>query len=139
MKAPGRELHPLDVLIDLLGGADFDHEILDPEAAAKLILARLSDAGFSVVSAENRDVMLTTPNPDAALFAAIEQTRALWRAEELLPDFASAGAELRRQAYDLEWAIAAMVPATVSGYTAKRDAIRQFEFALDHEDSIEIL
>jgi len=45
----GRELDPLDVLIDLLGGADFDHEILDPEAAARLILDRLRDAGFEIV------------------------------------------------------------------------------------------
>ena len=33
-----RDLDPLDVLADLLGGADFDHEILDPEAAARLII-----------------------------------------------------------------------------------------------------
>jgi hypothetical protein len=45
----GRDLHPLDVLIDLLGGADFDHEILDPEAAARIILERLRDAGFEVL------------------------------------------------------------------------------------------
>jgi hypothetical protein len=44
-----RELHPLDVLIDLLGGADFDHEILDPEASAKIIIERLLDAGFKIV------------------------------------------------------------------------------------------
>jgi hypothetical protein len=49
MARSGRELHPLDVLIDLLGGADFDHEILDPQAAAKLILDRLRDAGFEIV------------------------------------------------------------------------------------------
>jgi hypothetical protein len=47
----GRELHPLDVLIDLLGGAEFDHEILDPAAAARIILDRLRDAGFKVVPA----------------------------------------------------------------------------------------
>ena len=46
-----RELTPLDVLVDLLGGADFDHEILDPEAAAKIILQRLEDAGFEVIPA----------------------------------------------------------------------------------------
>ncbi len=43
------ELTPLDVLIDLLGGADFDHEILDPEAAARIILRCLRDAGFELV------------------------------------------------------------------------------------------
>jgi hypothetical protein len=53
--APGRELHPLDVLIDLLGGADFDHEILDPEGAAKLIVERLNDAGFAIVPANPQD------------------------------------------------------------------------------------
>lgn len=44
-----RELHPLDVLIDLLGGAEFDHEILDPAAAARIIIERLEDAGFTIV------------------------------------------------------------------------------------------
>ncbi len=43
------ELTPKDVLVDLLGGADFDHEILDPEGAAKIILQRLIDAGFEIV------------------------------------------------------------------------------------------
>jgi hypothetical protein len=47
--SPGRELDPRDVLVDLLGGADFDHEILDPESAADLILQRLADSGFAIV------------------------------------------------------------------------------------------
>ncbi len=47
--SPARALDPRDVLVDLLGGADFDHEILDPEAAADLILERLADAGFCVI------------------------------------------------------------------------------------------
>jgi hypothetical protein len=51
MKAPGRELTPLDVLIDLLGGGDFDHEIIDARAAATLIIERLRDAGFMIVPA----------------------------------------------------------------------------------------
>ena len=42
-------LSPRAVLVDLLGGADFDHEILDPESAADLIIARLADAGFAIV------------------------------------------------------------------------------------------
>ena len=42
------KLNPLDVLIDLLGGADFDHEIINPEAAARIILERLNDAGFEI-------------------------------------------------------------------------------------------
>jgi hypothetical protein len=37
------QLDPFDVLVDLLGGADFDHEILDPEGAARIILERLRD------------------------------------------------------------------------------------------------
>jgi hypothetical protein len=43
------ELTALEVLADLLGGADFDHEILDPEAAARIIIERLRDAGFEIV------------------------------------------------------------------------------------------
>jgi hypothetical protein len=99
----------------------------------------MADAGFLVVSAEKREanVLLTTPSPDAALFAAIAEWRSLWSASEALPDFDPRGAELRRQAYDLEWKIADMEPSTVAGYTAMRDAIRQFDF--DHEDSIEIM
>jgi len=49
-----RELDPLDVLADLLGGGDFDHEIIDPEAAARLIIERLRDAGFTIVPTEDR-------------------------------------------------------------------------------------
>ncbi len=58
MTAPGRELHPRDVLIDLLGGADFDHEILDPAAAAAIILQRLSDSGFRVVDWQGAGFLL---------------------------------------------------------------------------------
>jgi hypothetical protein len=43
-----RELDPLDVLIDLLGSADFPAEVLDPEAAARIIIQRLDDAGFQI-------------------------------------------------------------------------------------------
>jgi hypothetical protein len=46
------EITPRDVLVDLLGGADFDHEILNPEAAAELIIQRLIDAGFEIKPAE---------------------------------------------------------------------------------------
>jgi hypothetical protein len=49
-----RELDPRDVLIDLLGGADFDHEILDPAEAARIILERLRDAGFRIVPSEEQ-------------------------------------------------------------------------------------
>jgi hypothetical protein len=43
------ELHPRDVLADLLGSGDFPVEIADPEAAAQLILDRLEGAGFVVI------------------------------------------------------------------------------------------
>ncbi len=44
------ELDPLDVLADLLGSGDFPAEVLDPERAAEIIIERLNDAGFLVVS-----------------------------------------------------------------------------------------
>ena len=50
-----RELHPIDVLADLLGSGDFPVEIADPDAAAKLILERLNDAGFKIVPAARED------------------------------------------------------------------------------------
>jgi hypothetical protein len=48
MGAP-RELHPREVLADLLGSGDFPAEVLDPEAAAEIIMQRLVDAGFEIV------------------------------------------------------------------------------------------
>jgi hypothetical protein len=48
-----RDLNPLDVLVDLLGSGEFDHEILDPEAAARTIIRRLEDAGFAIVDAKD--------------------------------------------------------------------------------------
>ena len=42
------ELTPRHVLTDLFGGADFDHEILDPEHAADIVIERLRDAGFEI-------------------------------------------------------------------------------------------
>jgi hypothetical protein len=39
------------VLVDLLGGADFDHEILNPAEAARIVIERLRDAGFEIVPA----------------------------------------------------------------------------------------
>ena len=48
-----RELDPRDVLVDLFGGADFDHEILNAEAAADLVIQRLLDAGFRIVPADD--------------------------------------------------------------------------------------
>lgn len=53
----GRELTPHEVLVDLLGGADFDHEILDPEAAVRIIIQRLEDAGFAIFPAQSGAVM----------------------------------------------------------------------------------
>jgi hypothetical protein len=43
------ELTPRHGLVDLFGGADFDHEILDPEHAADVVIQRLLDAGFKIV------------------------------------------------------------------------------------------
>jgi hypothetical protein len=51
----GSELHPREVLADLLGSGDFPAEVLDPEAAAEIIMHRLGDAGFLVVSANPED------------------------------------------------------------------------------------
>jgi hypothetical protein len=45
------DLTPKDVLTDLFGGADFDHEILNPAEAARIVLDRLRDAGFEIVPA----------------------------------------------------------------------------------------
>jgi hypothetical protein len=50
MKRP-KQLTAREVLIDLFGGADFDHEIIDPAGAADLVLERLADAGFAIVPA----------------------------------------------------------------------------------------
>jgi hypothetical protein len=47
-----RSLTPKEVLVDLFGGADFDHEILDPKAAAEIVIQRLIDAGFKIVAQE---------------------------------------------------------------------------------------
>ena len=48
-----RELLAEDVLVDLLGSGDFPAQVLDPEAAAWIILRRLFDAGFEVVPARS--------------------------------------------------------------------------------------
>jgi hypothetical protein len=45
-------LAPIDVISDLLGSGDFPAEVLNPYAAAWLIIQRLADAGFSIVDAE---------------------------------------------------------------------------------------
>jgi hypothetical protein len=49
-----QELDPLDVLADLLGSGDFPAEVLDPEAAARIIMERLTDAGFTIMPTEDR-------------------------------------------------------------------------------------
>jgi hypothetical protein len=46
------ELTLRHVLVDLFGGADFDHEILDPERAAEIVVQRLIDAGFVIKDQE---------------------------------------------------------------------------------------
>jgi hypothetical protein len=50
------ELAPQHVLTDLLGSADFPAEVIDPEAAAAIILRRLRDAGFKVVDASDAEL-----------------------------------------------------------------------------------
>jgi hypothetical protein len=42
------ELTPNHVLVDLFGSGDFPAEILDPGAAAEIVLQRLTDAGFEI-------------------------------------------------------------------------------------------
>ena len=51
-----RELAPQEVLEDLLGSGDFPAEVLDPEAAAAIILRRLRDARFRVVDASDAEL-----------------------------------------------------------------------------------
>jgi hypothetical protein len=48
------ELTPKHVLVDLFGSGDFPTEILDPEAAAEIVIQRLTDAGFEI-KAQKRD------------------------------------------------------------------------------------
>jgi hypothetical protein len=52
MTGVGRELHPREVLADLLGSGDFPAEVLDPEAAAEIVIQRLIDAGFMIKDQE---------------------------------------------------------------------------------------
>jgi hypothetical protein len=42
------DLTPQHVLADLFGSADFPAEILDPEAAAEIVIQRLLEAGFEI-------------------------------------------------------------------------------------------
>jgi hypothetical protein len=55
MSGAGRELTPKEVLADLLGSGDFPAEVIDPEAAAEIILRRLEDAGFTIVPTPRED------------------------------------------------------------------------------------
>jgi hypothetical protein len=52
MTGAPRDLHPREVLADLLGSGDFPAEVLDAEGAAKITIERLIDAGFTIVSAD---------------------------------------------------------------------------------------
>jgi len=52
MSGAGRELTPQEVLADLLGSGDFPAEVIDPEAAAEIVIQRLIDAGFEVRAAD---------------------------------------------------------------------------------------
>jgi len=48
------ELHPREVLADLLGSGDFPAEVLDPERVAEITMQRLIDASSEVVPAGTR-------------------------------------------------------------------------------------
>jgi len=48
------DLTPQHVLADLLGSADFPAEVLDPDAAAAIIIQRLIDAGFVIKEQEDQ-------------------------------------------------------------------------------------
>jgi hypothetical protein len=48
-----RELTPQHVLAFLFGSADFPAEVLDPEAAAEIVIQRLIDAGFEIKAAQD--------------------------------------------------------------------------------------
>jgi hypothetical protein len=74
MTQAGRDnsLIPVEVLTDLLGSEDFPAEVLDPEAAAQIILQRLADAGFRIVP-----LAITS---DDVLVAGMQEVRRL-RAE----------------------------------------------------------
>jgi hypothetical protein len=65
------ELTPKDVLIDLLGSAEFDHEILNPAAAAEIILERLRDAGFVVVPADRGSAARAFPDEQPCRLTAL--------------------------------------------------------------------
>ena len=59
------ELGPKHVLADLFGSGDFPAEIIDPEHAAEIVIQRLNDAGFKIVSGRRliscRKSNVTTP------------------------------------------------------------------------------
>jgi hypothetical protein len=46
------ELTLRHVLVDLFDSGEFDHEILDPERAAEIVVQRLIDAGFVIKDQE---------------------------------------------------------------------------------------
>ena len=89
-----RELLSVEVLADLLGSDDFPAEVLDTEAAAKIILQRLSDAGFKVTVDEQAAGMKEV----LRLRAEIERLEAAKRrALQLADERAKEAVELRRQ------------------------------------------
>jgi hypothetical protein len=51
-----------EVLIDLLGSGEFDHEILDPAAAADVIVAHLANHGYKIVFVANLLALLMGPS-----------------------------------------------------------------------------
>jgi hypothetical protein len=65
------ELTPKHVLVDLFGGADFDHEILDPDQAADLVIDRLRDAGFEIVPADRGSAAQAMPEETPCRLTAL--------------------------------------------------------------------
>lgn len=47
-----RELTPREILTDLFGSGEFDHQILWPAAAADIVIETLRAAGFEIVDAK---------------------------------------------------------------------------------------
>lgn len=65
------ELTPKHVLVDLFGGADFDHEILDPERAADIVIERLRDAGFEIVPTDRGSAAQAMPEETQCRLTAL--------------------------------------------------------------------
>jgi hypothetical protein len=87
------------MLADLLGSDDFPAQVLDTEAAAKIILQQLADAGFKVTVDEHAAGMKEVRR----LRAEIERLQdAKRRALQLADERAKEAVELRLRIAELE-------------------------------------